>query len=62
MARPRNSLQSKRETRLRRLCSPLKIGEYGVETLFKALNGETVPTVVDTGTGLATNENLAQFK
>jgi ABC-type sugar transport system substrate-binding protein len=41
---------------------PSKIGEYGVETLYKALKGETVPPFVDTGTGLATKENLADFK
>ena len=41
---------------------PAKIGEYGVQTLYKALKGETVPAFVDTGTGLATIENLAKFQ
>ena len=41
---------------------PAKIGELGVETLFKALSGEKVAAFVDTGTGLATKENLAKFK
>lgn len=41
---------------------PANIGEYGVETLYKALKGETVPAFVDTGTGLATKDNLADFQ
>jgi ABC-type sugar transport system substrate-binding protein len=41
---------------------PSHIGEYGVETLYKALKGESVPAFVDTGTGLATKDNLAEFK
>jgi ABC-type sugar transport system substrate-binding protein len=41
---------------------PAHIGEYGVETLYKALKGEAVPAFVDTGTGLATKDNLADFQ
>jgi ABC-type sugar transport system substrate-binding protein len=41
---------------------PAHIGEYGVETLYKALKGETVPAFVDTGTGLANKDNLAEYQ
>jgi len=41
---------------------PAKIGELGVKTLVQALRGEKVPTFVDTGTDVATKENLSKFK
>jgi ABC-type sugar transport system substrate-binding protein len=41
---------------------PAKIGELGVKTLASALKGETVAAFVDTGTDVATKDNLAKFK
>jgi len=41
---------------------PTKIGALGVETLLKAIKGESVSAVVDTGTGLVTKANAADFK
>ena len=41
---------------------PDKIGELGVATLYKAINGEQVPAFVDTGTALITQDNLDQFR
>lgn len=41
---------------------PAKIGELGVKTIAAALKGEKVPTFVDTGTAVATKENLATFR
>jgi ABC-type sugar transport system substrate-binding protein len=41
---------------------PAKMGELGVATLVKALRGEPVEALVDTGAGLVTKENLAQFQ
>ena len=40
---------------------PAKIGELGIDTLFKAVSGETVPAFVDTGTAMVTPENAADF-
>jgi len=39
----------------------LKVGSESVLTLAKALNGEKVPTNVDTGTTLVTEENAAEY-
>jgi ABC-type sugar transport system substrate-binding protein len=41
---------------------PAKIGELGVKTLADAVKGEKVPAFVDTGTDVATKENVAKFK
>jgi len=41
---------------------PAKMGELGVETVYKALLGETVEPNVDTGTAVVTLENVADFK
>jgi len=41
---------------------PSKIGELGVKTLVAAVKGETVPAFVDTGTDVATKDNIANFK
>jgi simple sugar transport system substrate-binding protein len=40
---------------------PAKIGELGVDTLFKAVSGEEVSAFVDTGTAMVTEENAADF-
>lgn len=42
--------------------SPKNIGGYGVESLIKLLNGETLDAVVDTGTELVTAENAANYQ
>jgi ABC-type sugar transport system substrate-binding protein len=41
---------------------PAKIGELGVKTLVAAVRGEAVPAFVDTGTAIATKENLKEFQ
>jgi len=41
---------------------PTKIGELGTATLINAIRGETVSKNVDSGEGLVTKENVAQFK
>jgi simple sugar transport system substrate-binding protein len=40
---------------------PAKIGELGIDTLLKVVNGETVEPLVDTGTAMVTAENAAEF-
>lgn len=40
---------------------PAKIGELGIDTLLKAVNGEDVEAFVDTGTAMVTAENAAEF-
>ena len=40
---------------------PAKMGELGLETLLKAVNGEDVPPTVDTGTEMVTKENASDF-
>lgn len=40
---------------------PAKIGELGIDTLFKAVSGEDVDAFVDTGTAIVTPENVAEF-
>jgi ABC-type sugar transport system substrate-binding protein len=40
---------------------PAKIGELGIDTLAKAVSGETVPALVDTGTAVVTQANAADF-
>jgi ABC-type sugar transport system substrate-binding protein len=40
---------------------PAKIGELGVDTLFKAVSGQDVDAFVDTGTAMVTPENAADF-
>ncbi|PVB60135.1 ABC transporter substrate-binding protein [Labrenzia sp. 011] len=37
-----------------------QMGEIGVQTLLKLLNGETVPNFIDTGVVLATKDNIDQ--
>jgi len=41
---------------------PAKMGELGVDTVYKAVIGETVEANVDTGTAVVTIENVADFK
>jgi ABC-type sugar transport system substrate-binding protein len=40
---------------------PAKMGELGVATLVKAIRGEAVETMVDTGAGLVTAANVQDF-
>lgn len=41
---------------------PAKMGELGIETLVKAINGEKVDANVDTGAGLVTLDNVKDFE
>lgn len=41
---------------------PAKMGELGVETVWKAINGESVEKNVDTGTAVVTKDNVADFQ
>jgi simple sugar transport system substrate-binding protein len=41
---------------------PAKMGELGVDTLLKAIRGEEVALLVDTGAGLVTVENVGDFQ
>ena len=41
---------------------PVKMGELGVETAWKAVKGEVVEPNVDTGTAVVTSDNAAEFK
>ena len=41
---------------------PAKMGELGVTALVAAIRGETVESLIDTGAGLVTLENLADFQ
>jgi ABC-type sugar transport system substrate-binding protein len=40
---------------------PTKMAEYGVDALVKAIRGETVPELIDSGAALVTKENMADF-
>jgi simple sugar transport system substrate-binding protein len=40
---------------------PAKIGELGIDTLLKVVQGEAVEPFVDTGTAMVTAENAAEF-
>lgn len=41
---------------------PAKMGELGIDTVVKAIRGETVEANVDTGAGLVTLENVKDFE
>lgn len=41
---------------------PAKMGELGVDTVYKAVLGEAVEANVDTGTAIVTRDNVADFK
>ena len=38
------------------------MGELGVDTVYKAVKGETVEPNVDTGTAIVTKDNAADFQ
>jgi simple sugar transport system substrate-binding protein len=40
---------------------PAKMGEMGMATLLKAVQGQTVPPKIDTGTAIVTKANASQF-
>ena len=40
---------------------PAKIGELGIDTLLKAVQGDAVEPFVDTGTAMVTAENASEF-
>jgi simple sugar transport system substrate-binding protein len=40
---------------------PAKIGELGIDTLWKAVSGQPVEPFVDTGTAIVTAENASEF-
>jgi len=42
--------------------APSNMGRFGVESLVKLINGETLEPVIDTGTQLVTAENAADFQ
>jgi simple sugar transport system substrate-binding protein len=41
---------------------PAKMGELGIDTVAKAIRGETVQANVDTGAGLVTQKNVKDFE
>ena len=41
---------------------PAKMAELGVEALIKAINGEKVESLIDSGAALVNKDNMAQFK
>jgi ABC-type sugar transport system substrate-binding protein len=41
---------------------PAKMGELGVDTALKAVKGEAIEALVDTGTAVVTKDNVADFK
>jgi simple sugar transport system substrate-binding protein len=41
---------------------PAKMGELGVDTVYKAVIGESVEANVDTGTAIVSADNVADFK
>jgi ribose transport system substrate-binding protein len=41
--------------------APSNMGKFGVESLIKLINGETLDPVIDTGTELVTAENAANY-
>lgn len=42
--------------------APYNMGKFGVESLIKLINGETLDPVIDTGTELVTAENAANYQ
>jgi ABC-type sugar transport system substrate-binding protein len=40
---------------------PGVMGTIGVDLMVRHLNGETIPTHVDSGSGLATKDNVDQY-
>jgi simple sugar transport system substrate-binding protein len=41
---------------------PAKMAEKGVDALVKAIRGEKVESLIDSGAALVTKDNMAQFK
>src|SRR5271166_4375417 len=41
---------------------PTKMAELGVDALVKAIHGEQVPTLIDSGAALVTKDNMEKFK
>lgn len=41
---------------------PAKMSEFGVDALVKAINGEKVESLIDSGAALVTKENMAKFQ
>lgn len=41
---------------------PTKMAEYGVDALVRAIRGETVPSLIDSGAALVTKANMADFQ
>ena len=41
---------------------PAKMSEFGVDALVKAINGEKVESLIDSGAALVTKDNMAQFQ
>jgi ABC-type sugar transport system substrate-binding protein len=41
---------------------PAKMSEFGVDALVKAINGEKVESLIDSGAALVTKDNIAQFQ
>ncbi|MBV8106923.1 MAG: sugar ABC transporter substrate-binding protein, partial [Hyphomicrobiales bacterium] len=41
---------------------PSKMSELGVDALVKAIRGEQVPTLIDSGAALVTKDNMNKFK
>lgn len=41
---------------------PAKMAELGVDALFRAINGEPVPALIDSGAALVTAENVSEFE
>jgi len=42
--------------------APSNMGKFGVESLIKLINGETLDPVIDTGTNLVTADNAADYQ
>ena len=40
---------------------PTKMAELGVDALVKAIRGETVESLIDSGAALVTKDNMDQF-
>ena len=41
---------------------PAKMSELGVDALVKAINGEHVEPLINSGAALVTKDNMGQFK
>ena len=41
---------------------PAKMAELGVDALVKAIRGEKVESLIDSGAALVTKDNMANFK